>query len=158
MFKLNSFILKTGVLCFFISLLISPAFCDETLALTTYYPSPHGVYKSLTLFPSDDFDPIGACTNEGEMYYDDSDDKIYVCDGIVWQPLSGYWTLAGINLHPNDMNWNVGIGVIGWGFAKLSIAAAPSNELYTIYATNSSASAWGAIVGSCADAVCCHWQ
>jgi hypothetical protein len=57
---------------------------QETLTVTTYYPSPRGVYKTLRLYPTDDYAPGGACSNKGEMYYDDSDNQVYTCDGTKW--------------------------------------------------------------------------
>lgn len=84
---------------------------EETITLTTYYPSPYGVYKTLRIFP----DGRPATCQEGELYYDDGSSGnprgLYLCGaGPVWGPIAGYWTLAGTNLYPNDTNWNVGIG------------------------------------------------
>ena len=58
----------------------------EQITLTTYYPAPYGVYKTMRLYPHDDFTPGSACGNNGEMYYDASDDGVYVC-GVAAEPL-----------------------------------------------------------------------
>ena len=73
---------------------------DDSITITTYYPSPHGVYRTLRLYPNDGIDPAVACTKPGEMYYDLSDNQVYVCDGSSgqWQPLGGgaggYWAVS----------------------------------------------------------------
>jgi hypothetical protein len=68
-------------------LLISSGYPQETLTITTFYPSPVGIYRTLILSPTDDFDPNSICDTEGQMFYDDSDNQIYVCDGSDWQPI-----------------------------------------------------------------------
>ncbi|MDD5194808.1 MAG: hypothetical protein PHQ96_03920 [Candidatus Omnitrophica bacterium] len=82
----------------------------ETVSFTTYYPSPHGVYRMLRLYPNNAVMLGSACTNEGEMVYSQTDRQICVCNGANWQPLSGYWTLTGNYLYPRYANWTVGIG------------------------------------------------
>jgi hypothetical protein len=74
-------------------------FAEESITITTYYPSPYGVYKTLRLYPyhDDTHDSGDACTNQGEMYFNDSDGKLYVCGGtttLTWQPVGdgGYRT------------------------------------------------------------------
>jgi len=63
---------------------------DETLTITTYYPAPYGVYKTLRLYPS--ATQPESC-QEGELYYDSDDDKIYICSGDAgfetWQSVGG---------------------------------------------------------------------
>lgn len=59
---------------------------DETFTITTYYPSPYGVYKTLRLYPTDDILPTVSCNN-GEMYYDNSENKFYGCSNTVWVEL-----------------------------------------------------------------------
>jgi len=51
---------------------------SEQLTITTYYPSPYGVYKQLRLFPNDD---PGTCDSnkEGTLYYDQSEQAVKVC-------------------------------------------------------------------------------
>ena len=82
----------------------------EDITVITYYPSPYGIYQRLRLEASDTIDPLTACINKGEMYYDDSDSLMYVCDGSDWQAGQGYWTSNVSDVYPNDTNWNLGIG------------------------------------------------
>ncbi len=91
---------------------------EETIAITTYYPSPFGVYKCLRLYPYDDCGKKrGACgdcdsTNEGTMCYNGKDDLLYICNGTDWQITSGLWKLndAKNAIYPRDLTWKVGIG------------------------------------------------
>jgi hypothetical protein len=88
---------------------------DESITITTYYPSPYGVYKQMRLYPTDDIDPTAACSNKGEMYYDDTGtpgNQLYVCDGSAWQGLEGYWAAS-----PSDPNniYNTNTGYVGIG-------------------------------------------
>ncbi len=62
---------------------------DETFTITTYYPSPYGVYKNLRIYPNDDFTPGNPCSSEGEMYYDNSEQTLYICSGGSWKPAPG---------------------------------------------------------------------
>jgi hypothetical protein len=45
-------------------------FADESLTITTYYPSPYGVYRALKLFPTTPAPYPCDSTNEGTLYYD----------------------------------------------------------------------------------------
>jgi len=83
-------------LCLLISLISFPCFSQEQMTITTYYPAPYGVYNTLRLFPHDTYTPGAACSNPGEMYYDASDNEVYICDGTtnLWESL-GWWTLDG---------------------------------------------------------------
>ncbi|MDD5194807.1 MAG: hypothetical protein PHQ96_03915 [Candidatus Omnitrophica bacterium] len=83
---------------------------QENVEITTYYPSPVGVYQTMRLYPNDAAVLGSACTDEGEMFYHTTDKQIYLCNGATWQPLSGYWTLTGNYLYPSGLNWNLGIG------------------------------------------------
>lgn len=93
---------------------------EESIVLTTYYPSPYGVYNEMRLYPHHPYATPCDKTQEGLMYYDDSPTehalKICMCknpplcDTFDWMPASGYWTLLGADLYPNDPSWNVGIG------------------------------------------------
>ena len=71
----------------------------DEITITTYYPSPHGVYNTLRLSPQ----PRPDSCNAGEMYYDSTDNIIYYCDGSVgqWESLGtkqDHWVLDGTNL------------------------------------------------------------
>ena len=60
---------------------------EEQLTIATYYPSPYGVYKTLRLFPSDEFNPGDSCPNAGEMIFDNSEQQTYVCANGKWEML-----------------------------------------------------------------------
>ncbi len=90
---------------------------SETITLTTYYPSPYGVYQCLRLYPDENCGtPAGKCDcdsdNEGTMCYNGSEDIIYICDGSDWRIASGLWELndAEDAIYPHDLNWKVGVG------------------------------------------------
>ena len=94
---------------------------EETITITTYYPSPFGVYGCLRLYPYDDCgEKGGACgdcdsTSEGTMCYNGDDDLLYICNGTEWQMASGLWKLKKLNdtesaIYPRELTWKVGIG------------------------------------------------
>lgn len=98
---------------------MSVGLCQEELTIFTYYPAPYGVYQVVRLFPEDNFNPGGACTERGTLYFDQSEDRVYICQGAagsaLWATLGGgmsFWTQPDgtTTLHPMDTNWNVGIG------------------------------------------------
>ena len=96
---------------------------NEIVTISTYYPSPVGVYRNLRLFPIA-AEPASACDSAGEegtMYYDNGTNQVQICrqtgtapDTFAWFPIGGLWTLAGVApnqfIYPNDTNWNVLIG------------------------------------------------
>ena len=86
--------LRNNLLIFSVLVLSASAvFAAEEFTITTYYPSPYGVYKSLRLYPHDENVPGGVCTNEGETYFDDSDSSLYMCSGTA----GAYtWVVAGV--------------------------------------------------------------
>ncbi|MFH1354873.1 MAG: hypothetical protein ABIH19_01820 [Candidatus Omnitrophota bacterium] len=91
-------------------ILISSSFAQDTLTITTYYPSPQGVYRVLKLHPGS---RPGSC-NEGEMYYDDGGlfpAGLYFCDSSSsWKAFGGLWAESGNNIFNTNIG-NVGIGV-----------------------------------------------
>ena len=105
---MRKIIIFVGIILFF-----GVGFClaQEEITITTYYPSPYGVYKNLRLYPTDDIDPTGACSDKGVMYYDDSDNQLYVCDGSAWQSSMGGVPSGAI------MMWSGSIASIPAGWA-----------------------------------------
>ncbi|OQX80303.1 MAG: hypothetical protein B6D56_05415 [Candidatus Omnitrophica bacterium 4484_70.1] len=94
---------------------------DNTFTLTTYYPSPFGVYRCLRLYPYNDCGKVGGVcedcdsTNNGTMCYNGKEGALYICNGKEWQIASGLWKLKKLNdtesaIYPRDLNWKVGIG------------------------------------------------
>lgn len=66
---------------------------SEQITITTYYPSPYGVYKTLRLYPNADLGIVlgDACANLGEMVYQKDDNIVMYCapattgTGNKWQ-------------------------------------------------------------------------
>jgi hypothetical protein len=106
---------KLFLALFFLVFLVNLNYAqEEQLTITTYYPSPVGVYRNLRLYPTTqpDCDTITG-NNRGTLYYNDSENKLYLCKDTGWTEVGGaggYWTLSGSQLYTNDLNWNVGIG------------------------------------------------
>jgi len=84
---------KSILFSIFIIALCAPCFAqygNETITITTYYPSPHGVYGVLTLYPRDS-QPDLETTREGDLYYDKGTEDptnrskgVYVYNGSNW--------------------------------------------------------------------------
>lgn len=66
---------------------------QETLTVTTYYPSPYGSYKQLEVSRSVTYDPVDKDTltnpKEGELVYNSSDDAFYYYNGSDWVKQGG---------------------------------------------------------------------
>ena len=110
---------------------------NEHLTITTYYPSPFGVYNEERLFPHDtptvtcDGTPNDPSNNrEGWMYYSNNLHLLLVCHYNQntgqwgWLPSSSLWDVSPTN--PNDIfNINTGgvaIGTNSAGAAKLLVS------------------------------------
>lgn len=118
---------------------------EETLTITTYYPSPYGVYGELRLYPSatkTSFD-CDAAEEVGKMYYDTSERTIRVCRqrnasipyDYGWDVIGaavGYWSRSAVDgrLYPTTISDNVGIGTTTPNpSAKLDITSTNSGLL-----------------------------
>ena len=85
------------ILSVFILIFSKPAFAqfgNETITITTYYPSPHGVYGILRLYPRS-AQPEEDNSFEGDLYYDDGTtdpvnrpEGVYVYNGSNWTKTS----------------------------------------------------------------------
>ena len=88
---MSKFIKILGI-ALFVLCAVSSVFAqtNEKITITTYYPSPYGVYNDLRLYPHL---PITACTstNKGAMFYDSQDDKLKYCNGTAWVFAGGWW-------------------------------------------------------------------
>ena len=98
-------------------LLLPSLVLAENLTLTTYYPSPFGVYDQLRLFPRA---PLGTPCKIGTLYVT-SPDGIQFCqdDGTgtgIWGHPSGIWDQLNDDIYLTDTSRNpnlaVGIGTI----------------------------------------------
>ena len=63
-------------------------FGNETITITTYYPSPYGVYRNLQLYPSEE-PTVGVAP--GVMYFNQTQGKvlIYINETEKWKPMGG---------------------------------------------------------------------
>lgn len=61
----------------------------EDITITTYYPSPYGVYNELQLYPHTSAVTPCDAAHIGTMYYNSGDNKIWVCGaGSVWRSIT----------------------------------------------------------------------
>ncbi len=104
---------RTKIMFFFISLIIivscSLALAEESISITTYYPSPYGVYNEMRLYPH--ATPITSCdsTTEGTMFYNSTAHELQVCNGSgVWKSGGGFWAGSGNDIY-NTNSGNIGI-------------------------------------------------
>ncbi len=93
MFKLKSslFVLPICVICFLISVIRGYA-SEESLTITTYYPSPYGVYNELRLYPHNCSSPNNCnASQQGLMCYDNTTTPGIpkVCEGGNWVSIGG---------------------------------------------------------------------
>lgn len=113
MFKLRPalFAFPICVICFLIFLI--SVFAEESLTITTYYPSPYGVYNELRLYPHSPATTACDSTQEGNTYYDLNAHNLYVCryngTTYAWESGGGFWTASGNNIY-NTNTGKVGIG------------------------------------------------
>lgn len=92
---------KVIIMLVFALLVTAHSFADENLTITTYYPSPYGVYKELRLFPSTQ--PTCDANHWGTLYYNSADNKVYVCKNTGWASLGGnYYAIQGTTCMPSD--------------------------------------------------------
>jgi len=114
-----------AIAVFFALGLIPCSYAQESITISTYYPSPFGVYRVLRLFPG--ARPTLVPCEEGSLYYDNggtgNSPGLYVCDATAnWQVYGGFWLASATA--PNDIyntnTGNVGIGTTSPG-AKLDV-------------------------------------
>ncbi len=98
----------------FISCTLVPyalVWAEEAIAITSYYPSPYGVYNEIRLYPHDA--PLTSCdsTTEGTMFYNITAKELQVCSGLVgWGgSSSSFWAASGNNIY------NINSGYVGIG-------------------------------------------
>lgn len=119
---------------FFVFVVFSCFAAEESITVTTYYPSPYGVYNEMQLYPHND--PVGSCSSsrdEGLMYYDLDEHTLKVCmcknppacSTYGWSPASGYWAPSPTNPDNiyNTNPGNVGIGTTDPQGLKLFVNA-----------------------------------
>ena len=102
---------------------------DDSITITTYYPSPYGVYRTLRLFPSG---RPGSC-QEGEVFYDDG-----FYNGEIKQAYSLF-----IELYQHDFKGLM--GKFGLGHWESSVGHKNVSEITTyknVYLTAGIGYAW----------------
>jgi hypothetical protein len=62
-------------------------FGNETITITTYYPSPYGVYRNLELFPSPE--PTGPTVKRGVMFFNETSNEVMVHNGSQFVRMGG---------------------------------------------------------------------
>lgn len=124
---------KKGFIVLITMLTLSTVCTAEEITLTTYYPSPYGVYSEMRLYPKDSPTTCSG-TQRGLMYYDDSENRLKVCNGTPpYQDIGGgYWAASPFNSNNiyNTNSGNVGIGTnnpTGYGPGKSLHIFDPSN-------------------------------
>ena len=103
---------------------------DETITVTSYYPSPYGVYGLLRLYPQTQPSSCEA----GDIYFDQTSAKLYLCipsEIPPWQPIvlfsefpAPIWSSSSSNIYYNA--GKVGIGLI----PTLAVAKLTVGQLY----------------------------
>jgi hypothetical protein len=103
---------KIILLCIFVLPISYTCFAQsdqsESLTISTYYPSPYGVYKTLRLAPSEQ--PDGSVVQPGVMYFNRSDNETYIYNGSIWELLgsgggggnSAVKIDSGANVYPEN--------------------------------------------------------
>ncbi|MCX7927155.1 MAG: hypothetical protein N2606_03355 [Candidatus Omnitrophica bacterium] len=69
---------------------------QENITITTYYPSPSGVYREMQLFPAQN--PRTPCTNwrdEGRMYFNNATQQLMVCSSFAGGADRRYYPVGG---------------------------------------------------------------
>ncbi len=104
---------RIKIIFFFISLIVlvpcALILAEESISITTYYPSPYGVYNEIRLYPHSV--PVTSCdsTTEGTIFYNLTAHDIQICRGAAWGGGSGFWAGSGNDIY-NTNSGNVGIG------------------------------------------------
>jgi hypothetical protein len=129
--------MKSLTIVIILLLLTIPAFAqlgNETITISTYYPSPHGVYGVLTMFPlgTEPEDP-----QEGDMYYNKSERVIKYYNDTAWVNITGgggdadRWKWQGDHNINNTNTGSVGVGTTmpTMPFAKFHVHDEADNNI-----------------------------
>lgn len=110
----KSLIILLSALCCLLSHFAFAQTTSEEITITTYYPSPYGVYNEMRLYPHSPATTSCDSTQEGLMYYDSVSHNLMVCRDngatYAWESTGGgYWVTVGNDIY-NANTGNVGIG------------------------------------------------
>ncbi|MBN2482957.1 MAG: hypothetical protein JXD21_01985 [Candidatus Omnitrophica bacterium] len=125
---------------------------SEELTITTFYPSPYGIYRVVKLEPSDAIGGAGggcAAIERGEIQYNSTDNTLLLCDGSTWVELGGeegdyLWQYTGgaggpiVNRRSSDVNVTSNLNVPGTltaGTVNAGTVNAPTVNATTVNAT-----------------------
>lgn len=62
----------------------------DSITISTYYPSPYGVYKIMRLYPDASPNTGDNCVGSaGEMAYDETNNVPIFCNGLIWEAFGG---------------------------------------------------------------------
>ncbi len=80
-----------GLTLLSILFMFSCIYAEESITITSYYPSPYGVYNELQLYAHNPAVTTCDDAHKGTMFYKSTDDQVYVCKGATlgWQTLGG---------------------------------------------------------------------
>jgi hypothetical protein len=81
--------------------------------MSSYHPSPFGVFNQVKLIPRDNTaDPI-VCTaaNEGLIFFDAVESKLMTCRGSSGSSLVATWEQSGKLIYPTDTTQDVFVGI-----------------------------------------------
>ena len=145
-----------AICCFFLFSVVTFAQLNQTdsISITTYYPSPYGVYRNLRLFPSQQ--PSAANAQPGTMYFNVTTNMTYVYVNATskWQPVGGgagdtYWQLNGTVLMPSNTA-GVSDVCLGAGVCLSQLKSIAGNQtlLSNMHTFDSCAAAGGTVVPS----------
>ncbi|MFA5145062.1 MAG: hypothetical protein WC723_03540 [Candidatus Omnitrophota bacterium] len=98
---------------------------EESITITTYYPSPYGSYNQVEVHRSVTYKPVDKNTlddpKEGELVYNSSDDSLYLYNGSTWVKQGGgstcvvtYNSVVGSCSCPSG--WTLKLDLGPWGY------------------------------------------
>lgn len=69
----------------------------------------------LRLLPRNDISPTANCTQRGELFYDNTGNQMYLCDGSIWTSIGSLWekdvdAAGAFFIRPKSADWDVAIG------------------------------------------------
>jgi len=103
-----------------ISFLLLVAHCsaqEEKISITTYFPSPYGVFHQLqsNIVYMNLQDPIPECKREGEVFYDKQRHRLMICPGANQPPRVISGDLKTMTVTCNGYYRYVRSSVNNWG-------------------------------------------
>jgi len=90
--------------------LVTTCLAQDSLTITTYYPSPYGSYSELQLSPHTP--PVATCNANarGTLYYDSGDNNLKICNGSSWINVGGTTVQPTGDVNASNNTW----GACSW--------------------------------------------